>query len=185
MDTRAALSRVREVSAEVRGRWGEEIAREKLAPGAGDVVADSRSYKSRREGRSRVTPFRRDCSPIKCIRVVSGVGIGIGVGRRDAGNWLLKFRDNRGKFCPVCSATFQTQKSARLSRDRGRKIGWMALWRLCQMDRPTDLPAIPSARFPCVVRVREPRASHVTLGAISRVTLARGSAINNVHSALN
>lgn len=47
------------------GWIGEEIAREKLAPrlgrasGAGDVAADSRSYKSRRcEGR-RVMSFRR------------------------------------------------------------------------------------------------------------------------------
>ncbi|EGI67154.1 hypothetical protein G5I_04310 [Acromyrmex echinatior] len=77
----------------------EEIAREKFqrvsrdAPRAEDVVGDLRSYKSSASAEQRSSG--RDCSPIKCIRTVSGVGIRVGRRQR---KWLLKFRDNRGKF---------------------------------------------------------------------------------------
>lgn len=134
-----------------------------------------------------MTPLRRDCSPIKCIRIVSGVGIGIGVGRRDGGNWLLKFRDNRGKFRPVCSATFQTQKSARLSRDRGGEIGWMALWRLCQMDRPTYSPKIRRilSLLDCWANSRTARGSRnvgCDFSVVSwRITIYFNGLINRVH----
>ncbi|KYN36909.1 hypothetical protein ALC56_08700 [Trachymyrmex septentrionalis] len=65
----------------------EEIAREKFqrvsrdAPRAEDVVGDLRSYKSSASAEQRSSG--RDCSPIKCIRTVSGVGIRVGCRQRE------------------------------------------------------------------------------------------------------
>lgn len=69
------------VSSQRKKSRGKSFGVSRDAPRAKDIAGDPRSYKSSR-ARAERRCSGRNCSPIKCIRTVSGVGIRVGRRRR-------------------------------------------------------------------------------------------------------
>lgn len=116
----------------------EEIAREKFvtyrdAPRANDVAGDSQSYKSRPWSDA---VFRRDCSSIKCIRIVSGVGIGVGRRQPETGYWNPAIIEGSSMLFVLVRFSRRRNGSSIPHSPAVREITWIALWGFCPtMDR--------------------------------------------------